>query len=79
VGFCSGGQVSGPQIRYCGYTRNVTSKPKEDHTTMKILLHKIKLEIANAKTTHLANLFLMPMLRLPKELFLPSLNINELL
>jgi len=46
---------------------------------MKILLHKIKLEIANAKTTHLANLFLMPMLRLPKELFLPSLNINELL
>ncbi|MDO8896763.1 MAG: hypothetical protein Q7V19_03865 [Bacteroidales bacterium] len=25
VGFCSGGQVSGPQIRYCGYTRNVGS------------------------------------------------------
>jgi hypothetical protein len=23
VGFCSGGQVSSPQIRYCGYTRNV--------------------------------------------------------
>jgi hypothetical protein len=23
VGFCSGGQVSGPQIRYCGYTRTV--------------------------------------------------------
>jgi hypothetical protein len=29
VGFCSGGQVSGPQIRYCGYTRNVGQHAKK--------------------------------------------------